>query len=55
METIQCLECLYNFEVEDYDSGHCPNCNKMRYYWTDNWDYETDETGWIGFEWEYNV
>ena len=52
MNELTCPKCSHTFEVEDYDSGDCPNCKEMHYYWDDGWDYEEEETtGWEGFFW----
>ncbi len=55
MNELTCPSCKHTFEVEDFDCGDCPNCNKESYYWDDDWDYELEECGdWIGFYWNEN-
>jgi len=52
MNNIKCPVCNYEFLVEDYDSGDCPNCGKTHYYWDYVLDEESYEELLSGFEWE---
>ena len=54
MNKLTCPVCGYEFIVEDYEYGDCPNCNGANYYWDDGWDYEKEESGLEGFIWEIN-
>lgn len=48
---IICPYCNTEFEVELYDSGNCPKCNKY-YFWDDDWNYELELEGCPGFYWK---
>jgi len=50
-EEIMCPHCFEEFEVEEYSSGECPGCHRMKYHWEEYWD-EEEEDGWMGFEWD---
>jgi predicted nucleic acid-binding Zn-ribbon protein len=52
MTEIECIGCGHVFEVDDYTSGDCPNCNKYSYYWDEAYDYEGNIILWEGFNWE---
>jgi Zn finger protein HypA/HybF involved in hydrogenase expression len=52
MTKLECPECHHIFMVDEYDSGDCPNCNKMQYYWDDDWYYIKEEEVCPGFYWE---
>lgn len=52
MNELTCPICNYIFEVEDYDSGDCPNCKNAYYYWDYVLDEETYEEYLSGFDWE---
>jgi hypothetical protein len=57
MNELLCPHCFHEFMVEDYDSGDCPNCGEMYYYWEEEWDEDLpeDDAGWMGFVWEANI
>jgi len=54
MTLLTCPFCTTEFEVEDYDSGDCPNCKQQHYYWDYVLDEETYEELLSGFYWESN-
>ena len=50
---LTCPGCKLQFTIEeDYEFGHCTQCNNWEYYWEDGWNYLTEEKEQEeGYEW----
>ncbi len=51
---LRCPKCKCEFVVnDDYESGDCPDCGEMFYYWDYVLDEETFEEHFSGYYWDY--
>lgn len=50
---LDCPNCEHKFFEIEYNSGYCPNCEEVSYYWDDGWNYKEEETTYdAGFKWD---